>query len=166
MNLALTVLLALPAATPPRFEGNWTIVSVEHNGKTTNAEAPVAVKNNRLVLNEGKGEQITIEFDANNRAWLWAGNKKPPTAPPPPEKVPLLTGPRTYSPDNQIWIINGVGRPMIAPTISVPAPVPPVLATPGFYLQVKDQLQIYFLPIGDSDGPSLTLILKREAGKP
>ena len=55
---------------------------------------------------------------------------------------------------------------MIAPTITVPAPVPAVLATPGFYFQVKDQLQIYFLPIGDSDGPSLTLVLKRGTGTP
>src|SRR5262245_3373676 len=112
MNVALTVLLALPAANPTptvpyyRYDGDWTIISVEHNGKTSEAKAAVTIRQHRLVLNEGKGEQITVEFDANNRSWLWAGKNKPPTTPPPPEMVPLIVPGATHfwMPGGEMWI--------------------------------------------------------------
>jgi hypothetical protein len=148
MNLLLTTLLALPAANPAGpFDGAWQILSVQYNGKRMESHVKVTIRNSRLVLNEGKGEQpITIEFDANHRAWLWAGPSKTITRPAYDELV-------------QKWDPKGT----VTERITVPGRTISV-AQRGFHLEGNDQLEVFFLPLEGNSGASLVLLLRREKG--
>jgi len=51
MNLLLTALMTLPAATPTTpFDGSWTIMSADANGKKTPTYAATTIHDGRLVL--------------------------------------------------------------------------------------------------------------------
>jgi hypothetical protein len=104
----------------------------------------VTIRDNRLVLNEGKGEApITVELDANYRAWLWVGSSKTIRTP-------------GYVELTEAWDPKGT----VTERTNVPGRTINV-AQMGFYLERNNQLEVFFLPL-DGNGPSLVLLLRRE----
>jgi hypothetical protein len=152
MSFLLTALLSLTAAQttpPPRspIDGAWTILSVEKNGKTTEAYSRVTIRDSRLVINEGKGEKpITLELASNHVAWIWAG----------PNKIITVPAEEVWETDE--WPDGGRGLPYKV-TLSPARTI--VLAQQGFYVEEGGLLHVYFL--GDDQGPSLTLTLRRDS---
>ena len=129
MRLVLCSLLALwsiqfaPAQSSRQddkanLDGQWALVQMEVNGHSMSTGHPyLAIKNNRLVLNESRTlPPIILEFGAGHSVRMWTPDE--PKANPTQSTEEIVPyGDPVSSPGRRQWVIDPVsGAAIIAPT--------------------------------------------------
>lgn len=172
MNFFLAAVLTASsvAATDSEVDGDWTLLTVEVNGKPVNAGHPVlSIENRRLQLEAaGDSPAIVLVLSGDHLVLSWDPNPPQPQlcCPYTPDQWARRFGDPTYSRGPDRWVIDPVsGSARLVPPMPCVWRIPPPPTPLGVFVRSKDRLAIQLLP-SDGKGHSLLLVLEKTLPQP